>query len=145
VQPRQAEEVQAGRLGDAALVHEAALAVEDGGIDPRVVGPEAGRPDDSPRVELLAILEGHGSPRRVDGAVVKVDPVSAAQRPRSRADQRVPPLQPPAIRDAVVWRISPVASGYQNRSRPKRRWGSGVCREPIDRWTSREADSSSAI
>ena len=34
------------------------------------------------------------------------------------------------------FRIKPVASRYQKRSRPRTRWGSGVWRDPIDRWTS---------
>ena len=52
VLPGQAEEVEAGDVGDAAAMAQAPVLVEDGQLDPRVVGAEAGRPDDGVDLEL---------------------------------------------------------------------------------------------
>ena len=42
------------------------------------------------------------------------------------------------IRVSFVLRIRPVLSRYQNRSRPRIRWGSGFCAVPIEMWVSCE-------
>ena len=86
-----------------------------------------------------------------------VDPPASTARPwsstpcRRRSARGLEPISVSRpsirrpIRESIVLRISPVASRYQNRSRPRMRWGSGVCRDPIERWTSCDSDSSSAI
>src|SRR3954467_4438038 len=80
VLPGEAEEVQAGDVGDTAAVAQAAVLVGDVEIDPGVVGPVAGRPDDGVDVELRAVGEAHRPPR-------------AADRPRPEGDtERAPQL-----------------------------------------------------
>ena len=96
VLPGQAEEVEAGRLGHAAPVHDRAALVEYRHVDPGVVEPEAGRPDHRADVELGAVAERHRRAGGLEGPRVKLDAV-AAQRARAGADQRVfVRLQPPA-------------------------------------------------
>ena len=118
--PRQAEEVEAGRLRHAALVHDAAVLVEHRDVDPRVVDAEAGCPDDGADVELGAVGEAHRRSGGVDGSAVELDAV------RGAAPRGLEPISVSSrfcirwpIREAVVLRMSPVLSRYQNRSRPE--------------------------
>ena len=80
VLPGQAEEVQTGQLGDAALVLDLPAGVEDGQLDERVVEPEAGRPDDGVDGDLGAVGEGHRGALGAGGARPHLDALSA--RPR---------------------------------------------------------------
>ena len=57
VLPGQAEEIEPRRLRHAAPMHDATVPVEDRGINPRVVGPEARGPDDATDLELRAVAE----------------------------------------------------------------------------------------
>ncbi len=56
-----AHQVHAGRVDDAAVVTDLALAIEHRHIEPRIVGAEAGRPDDRPDVSAGEI---HAQRRR---------------------------------------------------------------------------------
>jgi hypothetical protein len=47
-QERQSHHVHPRRVDDAAIVAQPALAIEDGDVEPRVIRPEAGGPDDRP-------------------------------------------------------------------------------------------------
>jgi hypothetical protein len=68
------------------VVDRRASRVEDGRVDPGVVGAEAGRPDDRFDLELAAALERDGALVRVDGAVDELDAVVAFERSEARAD-----------------------------------------------------------
>jgi hypothetical protein len=59
VLPEQAEEVEPGRRGDAALVHEAAGVVEDRDLDPGVVDLKAGSSDHAAHVDGSVVAEAH--------------------------------------------------------------------------------------
>src|SRR5947209_17366710 len=54
------EEVEAGKIGDAATMHGSAVLVEHGGPNPGVVGAITRRPHDSLDRELAAAFEPHG-------------------------------------------------------------------------------------
>ena len=82
--------------------------------------------------------------------MVRVKPVAQADAATAGAAR----LEPISIsrsfmrrpmREWTVLRIAPVAVRIQKTSRPRMRWGSGVWREPTERWTSCVAESSSAI
>ena len=45
---RQSDRIQPGRIDDAAVVPQVALAIDDRHVEPAVVGAKAGRPDDRP-------------------------------------------------------------------------------------------------
>src|SRR5215204_4930592 len=70
VLPRQAEEVQAGHVGDAAPVDHAAAGDHAGDVDPGVVGPEARGPDDRADLKGAAV----GVPGRAPLAVLQPGP-----------------------------------------------------------------------
>ena len=71
--------------------------------------------------------------------------------PRRRAARGVEPIRLSRsfirrpMRESTVLPISPVATRKEKMSRPRRRCGSGIWREPTDRWTAWEPASSSAI
>src|SRR3954451_14036107 len=75
VLPGQADEVQAGRFGDAALVYHRALRVEHRHIDPGVVEPESGGPDGALHVELGVIAERDRRAGGVEGSLMELDAV----------------------------------------------------------------------
>src|SRR6185295_4950744 len=66
VLPGQTEEVEAGNVGHASAVAQSAGLVDDGKLDPGVVGPVSGRPDDRVELELAPVLEPHSASIRVD-------------------------------------------------------------------------------
>src|SRR6185436_18943851 len=70
VLPGQPEEIETGRLRDAAPVHRPPALVEHGDLDPRVVRPEAGGPDDRLDVDARAVVEPNGRPGGPDGPPV---------------------------------------------------------------------------
>ena len=94
--PGEAEEAEAGDIGDAAAVTQAPLLVEDRQLDPGVVGAVARRPDDGVDLELAAVLEASRSPLGVDDARPDLDPVALFELAWARADQRVAGAQLPA-------------------------------------------------
>ena len=71
--PWQAEEVEAGGRCDAALLDEAAVVVEDWGVDPSVVYAEARCPDDGSDVDGRAVGERDAGAGRGGSASVKPD------------------------------------------------------------------------
>ena len=127
VLPAQSEEVEAGRLGHAAPVDEAPSVVEDRrrrSTSGRRRKPVAQMT--AADVERRAVFEADRRPRGVDGAPVELDAVPAAQARGLEPMSVSRPASRRPIRDSVDLRIRPVASRYQNRSRPRMRWGSGV-------------------
>jgi len=93
VLPREAEEVKARHVGHASAVKDAAVRIRDGKLDPGVIRPVPGRPDDGVDVELAAVGEADRAARRGDRPRVQFDAV-ALQLARARADQRVAVAQP---------------------------------------------------
>src|SRR3954453_21432622 len=77
VLPGQADEVQAGRFGDAALVHDRALGIEYRHVDPGVIEPEPGGPDYALNVELAVLAESHRCVLGVESPLVEVDSAAA--------------------------------------------------------------------
>src|SRR3954447_15083698 len=77
VLPGQPEEVDPRRAGHAALVYDAAAFVEHRHVDPGVVAAEAGRPDDTPNVELAGVAESHRRAGGVDRPAVELDSLAA--------------------------------------------------------------------
>ncbi len=133
VLPGQAEEVEPGDVGDAAAVAQAPVGVEDRRLDPGVVGPVAGRPDDGVDLELAAVREADRAPVGVDDARLRARRRSGARaragssrsacrgaRAGARAATR------PSCREMRAF------VSHQKRSRPSSRCGSGFWREPID-------------
>jgi len=94
VLPGQAEEVQAGNPGDAALVGHFAVVGHAWYVDPGVVGAVAGRPDDHADVQVSAVGE-------LDGALVRAvhggpEPDSGRLKPSAAAaDDELPARHPP--------------------------------------------------
>ena len=145
VLPRETEEVQAGYVRHAAVMRDSAVRPENPGLDPRVVGAVARRPDDRVDVKL------------VPSAKVTLRPSASTTRgfsstPYRRSSSRG--LEPISVsrccnrrpsRDSTVFSISPVLVSHQKRSRPNSFCGSGFCREPTARWTLCVAESSFAI
>ena len=129
VLPGEPQEVEPGRLRDATTVHDPARRGRTPA--PRSTSGRRGsrwprrrhgrrapsRPRRSPPSPPHPRL-GRGDPRRTGGA---------GSGGSSRSGCRGPPS---AGRSGTPWssRISPVASRYRNRSRPRIRWGSGVWR-----------------
>src|SRR5690606_19700770 len=64
VLPGQAEEVQAGDVGDATPVDHPAVAYHAGDVDPGVVGAVTGRPDDRAHLEVAVVDEVDDVPVR---------------------------------------------------------------------------------
>src|SRR5439155_7653364 len=91
-----AEEVQPGRIADAAPMAGRAALVEDWNLDPRVVGPEARRPHDRLHVEGSPVGESDGPAACRDGARQELDAVAARELPQAGADQQVSALRPAA-------------------------------------------------
>src|ERR671930_2118596 len=145
VLPRQAKEVQARHLGDAAAVDDLAFTHHPRDLDPGVVGAVAGGPHHHPDVLQQAVV---GEP---DGASLGVD----QPRPEPHAGLAQPaPVGPDHDsrrlirwpgRELTVTRSRPSRVSHQNRSRPAGRWGSIGYLVAIDRSTWRVAASSSAI
>ena len=145
VLPGEAEEVEAGDIGDAAAVAQAPVLVEDRQLDPGVVGAIARRPDDGVDLELAAVFEANRVPVGVDDARLDLDPVALLELAWARADQRVARASlRPSRESTVLSRIRAFVS-HQKRSRPSTRWGSGFWREPTESTTLCVADSSFAI
>src|SRR5215212_1800776 len=96
VLPGQADEVEPGRFGHAALVHDRALSIEYRHVDPGVVEAEASGPNHRADVQLGVVAELHRRAGGVKGPSVELDTV-ATQAARAGADQRVfVGLHPPA-------------------------------------------------
>ena len=74
VLPGQAEEVQAGDIGDAAPVDHLPLADHAGNADPGVIGTVAGRPDHHAGVQGGAVGEADGVPVRAGHCWPEPDP-----------------------------------------------------------------------
>ena len=66
--PREPEEVQAGRGGDAAVVHEARRVVEHRDVDEAVIDREAGGPDHRGGRQTRAVGEDDFRALGIDGA-----------------------------------------------------------------------------
>src|SRR6185503_18406009 len=96
VLPRKAEEEEARDTGDATTVAYAPALLEDGQLDPRMVGAIARRPDDRVDLELSPVREANRSPVGADDASLQVDPVPLPELAWTRADQRVTSPQLPA-------------------------------------------------
>src|SRR4051794_36317146 len=94
VLPRQAHEVEAGDIRDAAPVTWLARFVGDREIGPGVVGAESCRPDDRADLEFGPVVEGHGASVRSDSSPMKLD-TSALGFLRTRADERFLGLRAP--------------------------------------------------
>ena len=95
VLPGQTKEVEAGHVGDASAVSEAPVRVENGEVDPGVIGPVPGCPDDCVDLQLAPVLEAHGPALSVDSAGFQLHAVPSPELPRARADQRLSSSQLP--------------------------------------------------
>ena len=95
VLPGQTKEVEAGGVGDASTVSEPPVRVEDGEVDPGVIGPVPGCPDDGVDLQLAPVLEAHGPALDADNAGFQLHAVPSPELPRARADQRVSSPQLP--------------------------------------------------
>src|SRR5919106_683951 len=91
--PREAEEVDAGDVGDTASMAQAAVLVEDRKIDPGEVGAVTGRPDDGVHLELAFVLEAHDASRGSGCARLELDSIAAPELAWARTNERVPVLQ----------------------------------------------------
>src|SRR5262245_60346793 len=89
VLPRETEEVQPTNVGDTSPVTRSAAVVEDRQVDPRVIGPIAGRPDHCIDGELVSVLEAHVPPISADQPWSKLNAVTSPELARVRSDQRV--------------------------------------------------------
>src|ERR671930_965389 len=89
VLPGKAEEVEARTVRDTAAVPQATTGIDDGQVDPRVVGAVAGRPDDRGDVELAAVVEAHRVAVSIHRARFQLDAVTLLQLAWTRADQSV--------------------------------------------------------
>src|SRR5215217_8471285 len=87
VLPGQAKVVEAGRVRHPATVAQAAIGVENGKVDPGVVGPVPRRPDDGVDLYLASVLEAHCPAVGVDNARFQLDAVAAPELSRAGADQ----------------------------------------------------------
>src|SRR5947209_3892582 len=70
-------------------MHRLAALVEDGDLDPRVVRPEPGGPDDDVDLHGVAVGALDAAAARLDRAAEKLDAVPARELPVARADQEV--------------------------------------------------------
>ena len=121
VLPGQPEEAQARPAGDTALVDRASPVVGHRHVDPRVIGPEARRPDH--RATSSAPPSAN---RTVASPASTARPWSCTPcRRRSFRGLEPTSVSRPAIRspscDSVDARMRPVLSKNQNRSRPSSR------------------------
>src|SRR5450759_1539607 len=66
--------------------------VQDGGVDPRVVGAEARCPDNRLDVELGSVLEADRALTGAGGAPAQINAVAALELSQAGADQQVAPL-----------------------------------------------------
>ena len=92
--PREAEKVETRDVGHSTPMTQASVRVEDGQIDPGVVGPVSGRPDDRVYLDLASVLETDDAPGGSHRARLQLDAVAAGELARARADQRVAVFQP---------------------------------------------------
>ena len=142
--PGQAEEVQAGDIGDAAPVDYVPVTDYAGDVYPGVVRAVTGGPDHDAGVQAAAV----GEP---DGAV-RAGHCGRNRTPAIRSRRRLLPMTKSGrarsrrpSRDPAVTRIRPSRVSHQNRSLPASRCGSTGALVAIDRSTWRVAASSSAI
>src|SRR6266511_4544503 len=71
--PGQAEEVQAGDIGDASTVDNVAVVHHSWDLDPRIVGSETGRPDHYADIQGAAVGESDRAPVCVDQTGTEAD------------------------------------------------------------------------
>jgi hypothetical protein len=117
VLPRQAEEVQARRGGDAALVHDLALAVEHGQVNPTVVEAESGCPDQGVDGQLGPVREADGPL----GNVRRPWFICTPWRLTARGFEPISVSRPLSFcpsRESTAMFSSLVLLSHQNRSRP---------------------------
>ena len=93
VLPGEAEKTEARDVGYSAAMTQASAGVEDRKVDPGVVRPVPGRPDDGVDLDLTAVLETDRAPGGSNRARLQFDAVAALELTRTRPDQRVPMLQ----------------------------------------------------
>ena len=124
----QAEEVQAGDIGDAAPVDYVPVTDYAGDVYPGVVRAVTGRPDHDAGVQAGAVDEPDGAPFRVGHCGPEPDPAARSRRrllpmmKSGRARSRRPG------RDSAVTRIRPSRVSHQNRSLPaSRQFSRGAC------------------
>ena len=127
--PGQAEEVQAGLIGDASAMADTTVGVDDRQIEPGIVGLVARRPDDGVGLRLCAIGEADGSAGRGYSPGLSTIPSRFAFRgfdpiSVSRWLSRLP------MRDSTETLRTPSFVPHQKICRPKSLSGSGVCLEP---------------
>src|SRR5581483_4218525 len=96
VLPGEAEESQTLHVGYSTSVSQSPVRVEDGQVDPGVVGPVAGGPDHHIYLELAIVLKTNGAPGAGDGARLQFDVVATLELASARSDQRVAVFQPSA-------------------------------------------------
>src|SRR5918995_1036210 len=65
------------------------ISAENGKLDPGVIGPVPGCPDDCVDLQFAPVLEAHGPPFGVDNAGFQLHAIAAAKFPRAGADQRL--------------------------------------------------------
>src|SRR6266516_3489354 len=95
VLPGQAEEVQAGYAGDAALVGYLTVPGHSRYLDPGVVGPVAGGPDHHTGVQCAAVGEVGGA--RAGAGEPGPEPDARRLKPAAAAaDDKLPARHPPA-------------------------------------------------
>ncbi len=92
--PRETEEAETRNVRHPATVSQSPVGVKDRKVDPRVVGPVPGRPDDRADLELASVLETDCAPGGSRHTRLQLDAVAASELARARADQRVPVFQP---------------------------------------------------
>src|SRR5205823_6666948 len=83
------EEVHARGLRNAAPMDRLAAVVEDRHLDPRVVGPEPGRPNDDVDFDRAAVGASDRPTVGRDGPAQELDAVPAPELPVAGADQEV--------------------------------------------------------
>src|SRR5689334_23113662 len=93
VLPGETEEVETRHVAHASTVTDDAVRIRDGKLDPGLIRPESGRPDDGVDRELAAVCEADGAARGGERPRLQLDAV-ALQPARARADQRVAVAQP---------------------------------------------------
>ena len=96
VLPGETEEVEAGYVGDTPPVSDLSVGVEDWQLDPGVIGPVAGRPDDRVDLEFGAVGERDRSALGTGRARLQGDAVAVSQLAGTRSDQRLAALRAPA-------------------------------------------------
>src|SRR5215211_7928423 len=87
VLPGEAEEIEPGDVGDAASVAQAAIVIDDGQVDPRVVSAVTGRPDDGVDLELATVIEAQRVAVSIYRARFQLDAVTLLELARARSDQ----------------------------------------------------------